>query len=81
MKFDFEISPEGGIIIFYGALEDSDCEELNRILSNVLNQCDNLLISLQGAPSVSKNCMEIIRSTYCDLSDTKHVSFIEDWDC
>jgi hypothetical protein len=78
MKFDFETAPEGGIIIFYGQLDDPDCEELNRILSNSLNQCDNLLICLRGASSVSKNCMDIIRRTYRNSSDNKHVSFIRE---
>lgn len=79
MKYDFEQSEEKGTLVFYGNLDDSECEEVRRILLNALNQCENLVVSFNRVTGFSVKCMDIMRRLYTDTPYNKKLSFIGDW--
>lgn len=61
MNFDFEQSYEKGILFFYGVLDDASFDEMNRVLLNALNQCDNLLVYLHGVKKISARCHRLLK--------------------
>ncbi len=79
MNFDFEQSPEKGILIISGSLSNNDDEDLKRILLCSILHCPSLYINLQQVTAISEECLKVLRSVVSNSFSERIVVFSGKW--